>query len=242
LLLSSSLFSNPREFASTPPPPPPLLPPFYASQLMQYPYAKEPQQQQHFLKHSGQQSELDREEGQGHREEPEDTKLLSPWFPSVPASDCQGTFEFTIEGIVDVEGKKLKTGSHKIILKLDAAGPDINGKLWIDKKKENDKGYNFDVEKTFNNCRVVTASSPPPSSLSQSSMPQNVPSASSSTLLGNSPAVDHTSSRDSILSLEELKDAPKRNNITLDENSPNEEEKEKIGNEKKAENNIATLN
>jgi hypothetical protein len=239
---SSKMLSPPApssispEFASTPPPPPPLLPPLYASQLMQSHYAMAPQQQQQqqqqSLTHSGQQPQPNSEES--HEVQSHNATLLSPWFPSVPASDCQGTFEFTVEGIVDVEGKKLKNGSHKVILKIDAAGPDsIKGELWIDKKKHDDKGYNFDVEKTFNNCRVVTAQS----SVSQPLVPQDVPPAPSG-LLGTQPAVDHTSTRELVPSSEELVDEAKDNSITLHKNSP-EKGKEKIENDKKAE--IAAL-
>ena len=195
------------------------------------------QQQQQSLTHSGQQPQPNSEES--HEVQSHNAKLLSPWFPSVPASDCQGTFEFTVEGIVDVEGEKLKNGSHKVILKIDAAGPDsIKGELWIDKKKHDDKGYNFDVEKTFNNCRVVTASSLPQSLVSQPSVPQDVPPAPSG-LLGTQPAADHTSTRELVPSSEEFVDEKKDNSITLDKNSP-EKGKEKIENEKKVE--IAALN
>ena len=43
---------------------------------------------------------------------------------------------------------------------MTSDSPDlINGQLWVDKKSNNDKGSKFDIDKTFNNCRVVTASS-----------------------------------------------------------------------------------
>ena len=54
---------------------------------------------------------------------------------------------------------------------MTSNSPDIiNGQLWVDKKSNNDKGSKFDVDKTFNNCRVVTASSlPAPTAQQQSS-------------------------------------------------------------------------
>ena len=43
---------------------------------------------------------------------------------------------------------------------MTSDSPDlINGQLWVDKKSNNDKGSKFDIDKTFNNYRVVTASS-----------------------------------------------------------------------------------
>jgi hypothetical protein len=43
---------------------------------------------------------------------------------------------------------------------MTSDSPDlINGQLWVDKKSNSDKGSKFDIDKTFNNCRVVTASS-----------------------------------------------------------------------------------
>jgi len=56
----------------------------------------------------------------------------------------------------------------------------INGQMWVDKKNINDKGSKFDVDKTFNNCRVVTASSVPPSTGQPSTGEQD-----SSTLLNS---------------------------------------------------------
>jgi hypothetical protein len=94
--------------------------------------------------------------------ESEKSKMVSPWFPSIPASDCEGIFEFTLEGTANLQAENLKTGNHKITIKMTSDSPDlINGQLWIDKKSSNDKGGKFDIDKTFNNCRVVTASSVP---------------------------------------------------------------------------------
>ena len=125
-----------------PAPPPPLFPPpRYPSELTQEPSAN-------FQDSVG----------------PQESKLVSPWFPSIPASDCEGIFEFTIEGTADLQSKNLKSGNHKITIKMASDSPgSINGQMWIDKKNTNDKGSKFDVDKTFNNCRVVTASSVPPS-------------------------------------------------------------------------------
>jgi hypothetical protein len=103
--------------------------------------------------------------------ESEESKMVSPWFPSIPASDCEGIFEFTLEGTANLKAENLKTGNHKITIKMTSESPDlINGQLWVDKKSNNDKGSKFDVDKTFNNCRVVTASSSPdPTTQPQSS-------------------------------------------------------------------------
>jgi hypothetical protein len=101
----------------------------------------------------------------------EESKMVSPWFPSVPASDCEGIFEFTVEGTAELLAKNLKSGNHKITIKMISDSPDsINGQLWIDKKTSSDKGSKFDIDKTFNNCRVVTASSlSPPTGQQESS-------------------------------------------------------------------------
>jgi hypothetical protein len=91
---------------------------------------------------------------------PQESKMVSPWFPSIPASDCEGIFEFTLEGTANLQAKNLKSGNHKITIKMTSDSPDlINGQLWVDKKSNSDKGSKFDIDKTFNNCRVVTASS-----------------------------------------------------------------------------------
>ena len=95
---------------------------------------------------------------------PQGSKMVSPWFPSIPASDCEGIFEFTLEGTANLQAKNLKSGNHKITIKMTSDSPDfINGQLWLDKKSNSDKGSKFDIDKTFNNCRVVTASSTSPS-------------------------------------------------------------------------------
>lgn len=100
----------------------------------------------------------------------EESKTVSPWFPSVPASDCEGIFEFTVEGTANLLAKNLKSGNHKITIKMTSDSPgSINGQLWVDKKTNSDKGSKFDIDKTFNNCRVVTASSLPTSTGHQES-------------------------------------------------------------------------
>ena len=123
------------------PPPPPFLPPRYPPEI-----AKD--------------SSLESEDPVVS----EVPKMVSPWFPSIPASDCEGIFEFTLEGTANLQAKNLKSGNHKITIKMTSDSPDlINGQLWVDKKSNNDKGSKFDIDKTFNNCRVVTASSTAPS-------------------------------------------------------------------------------
>jgi hypothetical protein len=99
-----------------------------------------------------------------------ESKMVSPWFPSVPASECEGIFEFTVEGTAELLAENLKSGNHKITIKMISGSPDsINGQLWIDKKTNSDKGSKFDIDKTFNNCRVVTASALPPTTGQQES-------------------------------------------------------------------------
>ena len=100
----------------------------------------------------------------------QESKVVSSWFPSIPASDCEGIFEFTLEGTTNLQAKNLKNGNHKITIKMTSASPgSIDGQLWVDKKNNNDKGSKFDIDKTFNNCRVVTASSMPSTTAQQGS-------------------------------------------------------------------------
>lgn len=95
-------------------------------------------------------------------DEQQESKMVSSWFPSIPASDCEGIFEFTLEGTTNLQSKDLKAGNHKITIKMTSASPgSIDGQLWVDKKNSNERGSNFDIDKTFNNCRVVTASDMP---------------------------------------------------------------------------------
>jgi hypothetical protein len=93
-----------------------------------------------------------------------ESKMVSPWFPSIPASDCEGVFEFTVEGTTHLQAEDLKDGNHKVTIKMTSASPgSLDGELWVDRKTNNDKGSRFEIDKTFNNCRVVTASSVPQS-------------------------------------------------------------------------------
>lgn len=119
----------------------------------------------------------------------EDPKMVSPWFPSIPASDCEGIFEFTLEGTANLQAKDLKSGNHKITIKMTSDNPDlISGQLWLDKKSNNDKGSKFDIDRTFNNCRVVTASSIPPSA----GQPQESSSSLLNSLLNDLPEDDYS--------------------------------------------------
>lgn len=145
------------------PPPPPLAVPLNLFQLPQNPYETNQrlpelqQQQQNLLFKSSPKQEVEQY-----------PKLISSWFPSLPASECEGVFEFTIEGMANLDGKNMKSGDHKITLKLSSESPDsVSGILWVDKKSSQDKGHEFDVRETFNNCRVITASSSPALSESQ---------------------------------------------------------------------------
>jgi hypothetical protein len=132
--------------SSSPPPPPPVFPPpRYTPEVMQGPSPA-----------------VNDQKSEGP-DELEESKMVSPWFPSVPASECEGIFEFTVEGTAELLSEDLKSGNHKITIKMISGSPDsINGQLWIDKKTSSDKGSKFDIDKTFNNCRVVTASALPP--------------------------------------------------------------------------------
>lgn len=144
--VSPSAYSPPYGLSGQPyflpaPPPPLFPPPRYPSELIQEPSTKF-------------QDSV----------EPQESKSVSPWFPSIPAADCEGIFEFTLEGTADIQSKNLKRGNHSITIKMTSDIPgSINGQMWVDKKNINDKGSKFDVDKTFNNCRVVTASSAPSS-------------------------------------------------------------------------------
>ena len=71
---------------------------------------------------------------------------------------------------------------------MTSDNPDlISGQLWLDKKSNNDKGSKFDIDRTFNNCRVVTASSIPPTAGQQ----QESSSSLLDSLLNDLPEEDH---------------------------------------------------
>src|SRR5919109_5373627 len=51
------------------------------------------------------------------------TGSLSPWFPSIPAVACGGTFSFTIIGkISDNKGEDLGNGKQRIAIQINSAG------------------------------------------------------------------------------------------------------------------------
>jgi hypothetical protein len=155
--------------------------------------------------------------------------MVSPWFPSIPASDCEGIFEFTLEGTANLQTKDVKSGNHKITIKMTADSADlINGQLWVDKKSNNDKGSKFDIDRTFNNCRVVTASSLPSSSGQQQSS-----SSLLNSLLNDLPSEDHSAEEE--LSDEEV------NNGNSDNIQQQEDVEDGDGIERKGKNKIAAL-
>lgn len=157
----------------------------------------------------------------------EDPKMVSPWFPSIPASDCEGIFEFTLEGTANLLAKDLKSGNHKITIKMISDSPDlISGQLWVDKKSNNDKGSKFDIDRTFNNCRVVTASSIPPSAGQQ----QEPSSSLLNSLLSDLPEDDYSAE-------EQLTDESDNTGISQQQ----EDVEDGDGAERKGKNKIAAL-
>ena len=157
----------------------------------------------------------------------EDPKMVSPWFPSIPASDCEGIFEFTLEGTANLQAKDLKSGNHKITIKMTSDNPDlISGQLWLDKKSNNDKGSKFDIDRTFNNCRVVTASSIPPTAGQQ----QESSSSLLNSLLNDLPEDDNSAE-------EQSTDESDNTGISLQQDDVEDGE----GAERKGKNKIAAL-
>jgi hypothetical protein len=84
------------------------------------------------------------------------SKKSSPWFPSIPASSCQGIFQFTIDGTAYL--KKISQRLHNVTLQIESVnGDSVSAMLWIDKKDgSNDKGINFDLRNLENNCKHIT--------------------------------------------------------------------------------------
>jgi hypothetical protein len=83
------------------------------------------------------------------------SKNTSPWFPSIPASSCQGIFQFTIDGIAYL--KKINTSQHNVTLQIESSdGEPVSAKLWIDRKDNSDaKAINFDIKNIENNCKSI---------------------------------------------------------------------------------------
>jgi hypothetical protein len=189
--------------SSSPSPPPPVFPPpKYSPEVIQGPLpAVDDQKSKNPV-------------------EIEESKMVSPWFPSVPASDCEGIFEFTVEGTAELLAKNLKGGNHKITIKMISDGSDsINGQLWIDKKTNSDKGSKFDIDKTFNNCRVVTAAALPPTTGEQKSS-----SSLLNSLLDDLSDTDYSTEHQSTVYADNTDENEQEE---VDENSDNTEKKEK---------------
>jgi hypothetical protein len=103
------------------------------------------------------------------------TGSLSPWFPSVPAIACGGTFSLSIVG--DVSSKNSNSGDHSsknsnsgdhndkktIALQVKAAGGtaldqnSISGQIFQGNKNiKNNNGNNFNIKSISNDCQVPT--------------------------------------------------------------------------------------
>jgi hypothetical protein len=107
------------------------------------------------------------------------TGNLSPWFPSIPAIACGGTFSFTIVGEGsskhmdskhndDYNNNNNSNNSKKTIaLQVISAGGtgldqnSISGKIFEGQKNIiNNKGNRFDIDNLFNNCDTFTLNHP----------------------------------------------------------------------------------
>jgi hypothetical protein len=103
------------------------------------------------------------------------TGSLSPWFPSIPAIACGGTFSLSIVG--DVSSKNSNNGDHSsknsnngdhndkktIALQVKAAGGtaldqnSISGQIFQGTKNIKDNnGHNFNIKSISNDCQVPT--------------------------------------------------------------------------------------
>jgi hypothetical protein len=84
------------------------------------------------------------------------SKKLSPWFPSVPASLCQGIFQFTIDGTAYIKNQHLTNQKHNITLQITSTNQDsIAAKLWIDRNKYNDDGIDFNIKNIADDCKYL---------------------------------------------------------------------------------------
>lgn len=169
-----------------------------------------------------------------------ESRMVSPWFPSIPASDCEGVFEFTVEGTTHLQAEDLKDGNHKVTIKMTSANPgSIDGELWVDRKTNNDKGSRFEIDKTFNNCRVVTASSVPQSV----NQPESSSTSLLQSLLNDLPDDHYSSDEDSTYKTDDnIYDQQKEDNEEADNNQISQREEpdqEDVEGERKVE--IAAL-
>jgi len=108
---------------------------------------------------------------------------LSPWFPSIPAIACGGTFTFSVVGSLDRDndnGNDDNNDNKKNSDRNDNNGNDkdklyaiqiqsnggstldtdsIEGKVFAGEKNiERNNGEDFDIKDVFNDCQVVTYS------------------------------------------------------------------------------------
>jgi hypothetical protein len=115
--------------------------------------------------------------------DPSGSGNLSPWFPSLPAIGCGGTFSLTIVGDVsssssdqtstsssssgnsDSHHSHSHHGTKALALQVNSAGgvdltqESVNGKLFQGQNNiDNNQGNKFDIKDVFNNCQVVTFS------------------------------------------------------------------------------------
>ena len=115
------------------------------------------------------------------------TTSFSPWFPSLPAIGCGGTFSLTIVGDVSSSpgqtssppssnnnnnninhnggGHHGTNGKKTLALQVNSAGgvdltqESVKGRFFVGQHNiENNQANNFDVKDVFNNCQVITFS------------------------------------------------------------------------------------
>jgi hypothetical protein len=94
------------------------------------------------------------------------TGSLSPWFPSLPAVACGGTFSFTVIGQVsDNKGQDLGNGKQRIAIQINSAGgidltqQSVKGMIFIGQDNiDKNHGDNFNIKNVFNNCQGLTFS------------------------------------------------------------------------------------
>ena len=105
---------------------------------------------------------------------------FSPWFPSLPAIGCGGTFSLTIVGDVSPSGQTSSANSNgqgnnnshhgnddkkTLALQVNSAGgvsltqESVQGRFFIGQHNiNNNQANNFDIKDVFNNCQVITFS------------------------------------------------------------------------------------
>ena len=112
------------------------------------------------------------------------TTSLSPWFPSLPAIGCGGTFSLTIVGDVSSAsgqtsssssqnnnnndnggGHHGKNGKNTLALQVNSAGgvdltqQSVKGRFFVGQHNiDNNQANSFDIKDVFNNCQVITFS------------------------------------------------------------------------------------